>query len=70
MSDGRIEIHGTCAPGFEPVRAAFAANFAEPDDPDRTAVQTEHSWEAAPVGARCMSAVERPVWMIKLFDGD
>jgi len=24
-----LEVHGTVAPGFEPVRAAFAANFAE-----------------------------------------
>ncbi len=24
-----VQIHGTLAPGFEPVRAAFAANFAE-----------------------------------------
>jgi CubicO group peptidase (beta-lactamase class C family) len=32
MSDGQIEIHGTCAPGFEPVRTAFAANFAERDE--------------------------------------
>ena len=32
MSDGQIEIHGTCAAGFEPVRAAFAANFAERDE--------------------------------------
>jgi CubicO group peptidase (beta-lactamase class C family) len=29
MSDGPTEIHGTCEPGFEPVREAFAANFAE-----------------------------------------
>ena len=29
MEDGQTEIHGTCAPGFEPVRRAFAANFAE-----------------------------------------
>jgi CubicO group peptidase (beta-lactamase class C family) len=29
MSDEPIEIHGTCAAGFEPVRDAFAANFAE-----------------------------------------
>jgi CubicO group peptidase (beta-lactamase class C family) len=32
MSDEPIIIHGTCAPGFEPVRAAFAANFAERDE--------------------------------------
>jgi CubicO group peptidase (beta-lactamase class C family) len=32
MSDEQITIHGTCAPGFEPVRAAFAANFAERDE--------------------------------------
>ncbi len=32
MSDGEITIHGTCAPSFEPVRAAFAANFAERDE--------------------------------------
>jgi CubicO group peptidase (beta-lactamase class C family) len=24
-----LEVHGTCAPGFEPVRRAFVANFAE-----------------------------------------
>ena len=29
MSNGPVEIHGTCEPGFEPVREAFAANFAE-----------------------------------------
>src|SRR5215467_16383 len=29
MSDGLIEIHGTCEPGFEPVRKAFEANFTE-----------------------------------------
>jgi CubicO group peptidase (beta-lactamase class C family) len=29
MSDAEPEIHGTCKPGFEPVRDAFAANFAE-----------------------------------------
>jgi CubicO group peptidase (beta-lactamase class C family) len=29
MGDGPTEIHGTCEPGFEPVREAFAANFAE-----------------------------------------
>jgi CubicO group peptidase (beta-lactamase class C family) len=29
MSDVETEIHGTCAPGYEPVRDAFAANFAE-----------------------------------------
>jgi CubicO group peptidase (beta-lactamase class C family) len=27
-----MEIHGTCAPGFEPVKEAFAANFAERDE--------------------------------------
>ena len=32
MSDGQIEIHGTCAVGFEPVRDAFAANFAEREE--------------------------------------
>src|SRR5262249_49601298 len=29
MGDELIEIQGTCAPAFEPVRQAFAANFAE-----------------------------------------
>jgi CubicO group peptidase (beta-lactamase class C family) len=29
MSDGQVQISGTCKPGFEPVRDAFAANFAE-----------------------------------------
>ena len=29
MNNGPVEIHGTCEPGFEPVREAFAANFAE-----------------------------------------
>ena len=29
MGDELIEVHGTCAPAFEPVRQAFAANFAE-----------------------------------------
>jgi CubicO group peptidase (beta-lactamase class C family) len=32
MSDARIEVNGTCAAGFEPVREAFAANFAERDE--------------------------------------
>ena len=32
MSDAQLEIHGTCKPGFEPVRDAFAANFAERDE--------------------------------------
>src|SRR5712692_10286428 len=32
MSDGQIMIHGTCAPGFEPVKDAFSANFAERDE--------------------------------------
>jgi CubicO group peptidase (beta-lactamase class C family) len=29
VNDVQTEIHGTCADGFEPVREAFAANFAE-----------------------------------------
>src|ERR1700728_479970 len=29
MNDAETEIHGHCAPGFEPVRDAFAENFAE-----------------------------------------
>jgi CubicO group peptidase (beta-lactamase class C family) len=29
VNDVQTEIHGTCADGFEPVRDAFAANFAE-----------------------------------------
>jgi CubicO group peptidase (beta-lactamase class C family) len=29
MSDVETQIHGTCAPGYEGVRAAFAANFAD-----------------------------------------
>jgi CubicO group peptidase (beta-lactamase class C family) len=29
VSNVETEIHGTCAPGYEPVREAFAANFAE-----------------------------------------
>jgi CubicO group peptidase (beta-lactamase class C family) len=32
MSDTDFEINGTCAAGFEPVRDAFAANFAERDE--------------------------------------
>ncbi len=32
MSDGQITIHGTCAAGFEPVKDAFAENFAERDE--------------------------------------
>lgn len=32
MSDGQMTIHGTCAAGFEPVREAFAENFAERDE--------------------------------------
>jgi CubicO group peptidase (beta-lactamase class C family) len=32
MSDGQLTIHGICAPGFEPVKEAFAANFAERDE--------------------------------------
>jgi CubicO group peptidase (beta-lactamase class C family) len=34
MSDTDFEINGTCAAGFEPVRDAFAANFAERDEID------------------------------------
>jgi CubicO group peptidase (beta-lactamase class C family) len=29
MGNGQVEVHGECAPGFEPVRQAFLANFAE-----------------------------------------
>jgi len=29
MSEVGTEIHGTCAAGYEPVREAFAENFAE-----------------------------------------
>jgi CubicO group peptidase (beta-lactamase class C family) len=29
MGHEQVEIHGNCKPGFEPVRDAFAANFAE-----------------------------------------
>jgi CubicO group peptidase (beta-lactamase class C family) len=32
MSETSFEINGTCAAGFEPVRDAFAANFAERDE--------------------------------------
>ena len=32
MSDAAAGIHGTCEAGFEPVREAFAANFAERDE--------------------------------------
>src|SRR5258708_14031867 len=32
MSDAQLEIRGTCKPGFEPVRDAFAADFAERDE--------------------------------------
>jgi len=32
VSDGQITIHGTCAPGFEPVKEAFAENFSERDE--------------------------------------
>ena len=32
MSEGGTEIHGTCAAGYEPVREAFAENFAERDE--------------------------------------
>lgn len=32
MSDAETEIHGTCASGFEPVRDAFAENFAQRDE--------------------------------------
>jgi CubicO group peptidase (beta-lactamase class C family) len=32
MSDVKTEIHGSCAAGFEPVREAFAANFAQQDE--------------------------------------
>jgi CubicO group peptidase (beta-lactamase class C family) len=32
MSDTNFEINGTCGAGFEPVRDAFAANFAERDE--------------------------------------
>jgi CubicO group peptidase (beta-lactamase class C family) len=29
MGEGQVDISGMCKPGFEPVREAFAANFAE-----------------------------------------
>ncbi len=32
MSGGQVFIKGTCEPGFEPVRDAFAANFADRDE--------------------------------------
>jgi CubicO group peptidase (beta-lactamase class C family) len=32
MNDAQTEIHGTCAAGYEPVREAFAANFAEREE--------------------------------------
>ena len=32
MHDVETEIRGTCAPGYEPVREAFAANFADRDE--------------------------------------
>jgi CubicO group peptidase (beta-lactamase class C family) len=32
MTDAETEIHGSCAPGFEPVREAFAENFAQRDE--------------------------------------
>jgi CubicO group peptidase (beta-lactamase class C family) len=32
MSEVGTEIHGTCAAGYEPVREAFAGNFAEPGE--------------------------------------
>src|SRR5579863_14471 len=32
MSDEQIEVHGNCDSGFEPVRAAFSANFTERGD--------------------------------------
>ncbi len=32
MSEGQVSINGTCEPGFEPVRDAFAANFADRDE--------------------------------------
>ena len=32
MSDAKTEIQGRCAPGFEPVREAFAQNFAQRDE--------------------------------------
>jgi len=32
MSEAGTEIHGTCAAGYEPVREAFAENFAERDE--------------------------------------
>jgi CubicO group peptidase (beta-lactamase class C family) len=32
MYDVETQIHGTCAPGYEPVREAFTANFAERDE--------------------------------------
>jgi CubicO group peptidase (beta-lactamase class C family) len=32
MNDASTEIHGSCAAGFEPVRQAFAENFAERDE--------------------------------------
>lgn len=32
MSEGQVSINGTCKPGFEPVRDAFAANFTDRDE--------------------------------------
>jgi CubicO group peptidase (beta-lactamase class C family) len=32
MNEASTEIHGSCAAGFEPVRQAFAENFAERDE--------------------------------------
>jgi CubicO group peptidase (beta-lactamase class C family) len=32
MNDAQTEIHGACAPAFEPVRDAFARNLAERDE--------------------------------------
>ena len=32
MADSQVHVNGTCKPAFEPVREAFAANFAERDE--------------------------------------
>ena len=43
MTMAETEIHGTCAPGYEPVREAFAENFAERNEIGASVAVVAHS---------------------------
>lgn len=46
-SPAAIDVHGTVTPGFEPVREAFAANFARGDEIGASfAATVDHLWGA------------------------